>query len=292
MRHTALVIAGALLGACSPKESGALQGYGEASYIYIAAQDGGVIASVAVREGDAVASGTTLAALDPARAQDARDGALAAAEAARARTADDGALAEAVRQAEASRDLAAKTLKRSLDLAGTGAGSRAKLDVDRAALKGAAAALAAAKADRDAAVLQLGGAEADLRLAERRLADLTLKAPAAGTIERIYRRPGEVAAAGVPIMALLAPENMKVRFFVPEARLAAVKPGGVVKIACDGCAAGLTARITYVASEPQFTPPVIYSLEERQKLVFLVEAVPEIAGAIRPGLPVDVTLVP
>ncbi len=99
-----------------------------------------------------------------------------------------------------------------------------------------------------------------------------------------------MVAAGAPVLALLAPDNMKVRFYVPEGRLAAAKPGGVVTIACDGCAPGLTARITYVASEPQFTPPVIFSLEERGKLVFLAEAAPDRPDAIRPGLPVEVRL--
>lgn len=290
MTFRVCLLAALALAGCSEGPSDTLQGYGEAAYLYVAAQDSGVIETLAVQEGDQVVAGQTLATMDAARAGFARDAARAAAESARARAADDGALAEAVRQAESNRDLAIKTLRRSEELAGTGAGSRAKLDSDRAALKSAEAALAAARADRDAAVRMLGGAEADLALAERRVADHTLKAPAAGIIERIYRRPGEVAAAGAPVLALLAPENMKVRFFAPETRLAALKPGGTVQIACDGCAAGLTARITYVASEPEFTPPVIYSLEQREKLVFLVEAVPNDPAAIRPGLPVDVTL--
>jgi len=290
MRTTLLFAIAVVLAGCSPGPSETLQGYGEAAYVYVAAQDGGVIARLDAKEGDAVAAGDTLATLDGTRAGYQRDAAKAAAESARANVADGGALAEAVRQAEANRDLAAKTLARTEDLVKRGNASKAQLDADRAALQSAAAALAAAKAQRDAALQQLGSAEADLNLAERRLSDLTLIAPAAGTVERVYRRPGEVVAAGAPVLALLTPENMKVRFFVPEARLASVKPGAEVAIACDGCAPGLTARITWVASEPEFTPPVIYSLEERAKLVFLVEAAPSDPAAIRPGLPVDVTL--
>ncbi|MFT3809765.1 MAG: HlyD family efflux transporter periplasmic adaptor subunit [Micropepsaceae bacterium] len=290
MRAAALCLVPLMLAACSPQGDDTLQGYGEAAYLYVAPQDGGVIASLSVKEGDRVEAGAVVATLDGARAGYQRDAAKAAAESARANVADDGALAEAVRQAEANRDLAAKTLKRTEELVATKAASRAKLDTDRAALKSAEAALAAAKAERDAAIRQLGSAEAELGLAERRLADLTLKAPASGTIERIYRRGGEVVAAGAPVLALLAPENMKVRFFVPEAQLAAMTPGAEVSISCDGCKAGLTARITWVASEPEFTPPVIYSLDERAKLVFLVEAAPSDPAAIRPGLPVDVKL--
>lgn len=290
MRTHLLLGAALMLAACSPQGESKLQGYGEATYLYVAPQDGGVIASLNVKEGDRVEAGAVVATLDGARAAYQRDAAKAAAESARANVAEDGALAEAVRQAEANRDLAAKTLKRTEELVATKAASRAKLDADRAALTSAEAALAAAKAERDAAIRQLGSAEAELGLAERRLADLTLKAPAAGTIERIYRRAGEVAGAGAPVLALLAPENMKVRFFVPEAQLAAVTPGAAVSISCDGCRDGLTARITWVASTPEFTPPVIYSLEERAKLVFLVEAAPSDPAAIRAGLPVDVTL--
>ncbi len=290
MRTHLLLGAALMLAACSPESSGTLQGYGEAVYLYVAPQDGGLIAALDVKEGDRVEAGAVLATLDGARATYQRDAAKAAAESARANVADDGALAEAVRQAASNRDLAAKTLKRTEELVATKAASRAKLDADRAALTSAEAALAAAKAERDAAVQQLGAAEADLGLAERRLADLTLKAPASGTIERIYRRAGEVAGAGAPVLALLTPENLKVRFFVPEAQLSAMKPGGEVALSCSGCPAGLTARISYVAADPEFTPPVIYSLEERAKLVFLVEAVPSEPGTIRPGLPVDVTL--
>ncbi len=290
MRYALPVFAAlSALTACSPADDGALQGYGEAVYLTIAPQDGGVIATLDVKEGDAVVAGAVLATLDGARAGYARDAALAAAESARASVSEDGALAEAVRQAEANRDLAARTLARTEDLVKRGNASRAQLDADRTALKSAEAALAAAKAERDAALRQLGGAEANLNLAERQLSDLTLTAPAAGTIERIYRRTGEVAPAGAPVMALLTPENMKVRFFVPQARLTAVKLGAEVNIACD-CPAGLTARVSYIAHEPEFTPPVIYSLDERAKLVFLVEAIPADPAAIRPGLPVDVTL--
>lgn len=292
MKTHSLLAATLMLAACAPEADETLQGYGEAIYLYVAPQDGGVIASVNVKEGQHVEAGAVVATLDGARAGYQRDAAKAAAESARANVSDEGALAEAVRQAAAGRELAAKNLARTADLVKRGNAAKAQLDADRAALMSADAALAAAKAERDAALRQLGSAEAELGLAERRLADLTLSAPAAGTIERIYRRPGEVAAAGAPVLALLTGENMRVRFFAPEDRLAAMKPGAEVGISCDGCRAGLTARIISVASEPQYTPPVIYSLEERARLVFLVEAAPSDPGAIRPGLPVDVMIAP
>jgi hypothetical protein len=94
----------------------------------------------------------------------------------------------------------------------------------------------------------------------------------AGTIEQIFHRQGEVVAAGQPIVALLPPENLKVRFFAPEALLAQLRVGETVSIGCDGCEQPVAATISFIAREPQFTPPVIYSLDQREKLVFLVEA--------------------
>ena len=127
-------------------------------------------------------------------------------------------------------------------------------------------------------------------MAEQRLQDLAGAAPIAGTIQQIFHRQGEVVSPGQPIASLLAPENMKVRFFAPEAMLSQLPVGARVMISCDGCAEPVEARVSFVAQEPQFTPPVIYSLEQREKLVFLVEARFDGATPIRPGMPVDVRI--
>lgn len=276
------------LAACDAAPDSTLQGYGEAQYLYVASQDGGPLAELLVTEGDTVAAGTVLFRTDASRLQMALDGAEATAAAARARTDPSGALAEAVRQAEANAELARRNLKRTEQLVADGNAPRSRLDADRAALKSAEAAVAGAKAERDSAQRDVGAAEAAAALARRRVADAAVAAPAAGTVERIYRRPGEMLNPGAPVLALLPPEAMKIRFFVPEPSLAAFAVGRQVALSCDGCPDGLTASITYVAAEPQFTPPVIYSLEERAKLVFLAEARPDRPEAIRPGLPVDV----
>lgn len=290
MRTLAFLLTGAALAACSPEQSTTLQGYGEAEYVYVAAQDGGIIQDLLVREGDRVTPGETLAQLDPGRLRFAYDAARAAADSARSRVADDGALAESVRQAKANADLAARNLKRTEALVANGTTPRSRLDEDRAALASAQAVLAGAIAERDTALRNLGSAEADEALAKRRLEDLTLTANVEATVERVYHRSGEVVAAGAPVLALLPPQGMKIRFFVPEARLSSVKPGGAVDVTCDGCPADLHGTISFVATEAQFTPPVIYSLEERDKLVFLVEARLDRPEAVRPGLPVDVSL--
>jgi HlyD family secretion protein len=133
-------------------------------------------------------------------------------------------------------------------------------------------------------------AEARLHSAQTRLARRRVISPAAGMVHQIYYRPGEIAPAGRPVLALLPPANIKVRFFVPEATLPTIAIGDTIRVRCDGCAPDLTARISFIAQAAEFTPPVIYSLEERAKLVFLVEARPERPDKLRVGQPVDVAL--
>ncbi len=133
-------------------------------------------------------------------------------------------------------------------------------------------------------------AQARLNSAQTRLDRRKLPSPVSGTVQQVYFRPGEMVAAGRPIVALLPPGNLRVRFYVPEGKLPQLAYGDVVKVSCDGCAADLTARITFIASTAEFTPPVIYSREERAKLVFLVEAVPEKPLEFRVGQPLDVAM--
>ena len=141
--------------------------------------------------------------------------------------------------------------------------------------------------DTEAALRQ---AKANLEWAQTRLARRNAHSPSDGTIEQIYYRPGETVPAGRPVVALLPPGNLKIRFFAPQAALPELKYGDVVGISCDGCDKGLTAKISFIARSAEFTPPVIYSVEERAKLVFLIEARPEHPEKFRVGQPVTVTL--
>ena len=99
-----------------------------------------------------------------------------------------------------------------------------------------------------------------------------------------------MVAASRPILALLPPGNIKVRFFVPEAELPRFAYGDSVTVRCDGCADDIVARVSFIAKSAEFTPPVIYSLQERSKLVFLIEALPIEPAKLRVGQPVDVVL--
>jgi HlyD family secretion protein len=144
--------------------------------------------------------------------------------------------------------------------------------------------------DFDAAEMVLRDAQARLNSVQTRLSRRTVFSAVSGTVQQIYFRPGEMVPAGRPVLSLLPPGNIKVRFYVPEAALPGIAYGDEINVACDGCASGLTARVSFIAKQSEFTPPVIYSLEERAKLVFLIEALPEKPSELRVGQPVDVTL--
>lgn len=248
------------LAACAPEERG-LQGYVEGDYVTVAAPDAGWIDTIDVERGAAVEPGTLLFTLDATRETAARDAAKASAAQAAARLA-----------------LAETELMRQEKLAPTSAGSRQRLDQARAERDSALAA-------RDLAAAQL--AEAEWRLSQRRVA-----ARVGGFVDDVVREKGEYVPPGGAIVRLLPPGNVKLRFYAPESALPAIKMGQTIGIACDGCVAGMTARVSFIASEAEFTPPVIYSVGQREKLMFLIEARPADGAALRPGQPVDIALAP
>ena len=135
-------------------------------------------------------------------------------------------------------------------------------------------------------------AEAKLNAAQTRVRRRTGLSPVSGIVQQVYYRTGETVQPAKPIVALLPPGNIKVRFFVPEPLLARIAIGDRLHVTCDGCASDLAAAITFIARTAEFTPPVIYSLEERSKLVFLVEGRPEKPESLRVGQPVSVTVTP
>lgn len=184
-------------------------------------------------------------------------------------TLDDELQKAALRESDASLTNAQKEFQRAQALVKSNAGTQKALDDAEAALR---------------------TAEAKLQSSETNLARRKVASPAAGTVQEVYFRIGEIVAAGRPVVSLLPPGNVKVRFFVPEAMLPTLSLGETVGVSCDGCAANLTAQISFIADTAEYTPPVIYSLEERSKLVFLVEALPKQPEALRVGQPVSVSL--
>jgi len=142
----------------------------------------------------------------------------------------------------------------------------------------------------DDAWAALRQARANLEWSKTRLARRRVVSPASGNIQEVYFRPGETVPPGKPVIALLPPANIKIRFYAPETELARIKIGETVAVSCDACASGLTAKVSFIAGSAEYTPPVIYSREERAKLVYLIEARPEKPDDFRVGQPVSVTL--
>ncbi len=315
MRATRLLLLACLaLAGCGEDELRGWQGYVEADLRFLGADQAGRVTTLAVAEGDQVAAGATLFTLEDQSERAARDQAAGALQEAKARLARLQAAQQrpaeiAVLQAEEQSAIAALALSiaefnRVSALFAHGNASRSALDEARATrdrdqatlqqIQGqiALALLPAHELDIAAAKGAVAASEAALAAAETALARRRVVAPEAGLVQEVYYRAGEVAPAGAPVVALLPPAALKVRFFVPQAALAQVKPGARVAVSCDGCGAAIAARVTFVAREAEFTPPVIYSLEERQKLVFLVEATPEDPARLSVGQPVEVTLAP
>src|SRR5690242_12124536 len=166
---------------------------------------------------------------------------------------------------------AQQTYDRAASLSKTGSGTQASLD---------------------SAVSALRVAEARVNTSETRLSRRKGFAPVAGTIQQIYFREGEMVQAQRPVLSIMPPGNMKIRFFVPETELPKVAIGDEVKVTCDNCAADLTAKIYFIATTAEYTPPVIYSLDERNKLVYLIQARPARPDALRVGQPVSIYLNP
>ena len=142
------------------------------------------------------------------------------------------------------------------------------------------------QANLDSAVSALRVAEARVNTSQTRLARRSGFAPVAGTIQQIYFREGEMVPAQRPVLSIMPPGNMKLRFFVPEAELPKLAIGDEVRVTCDNCAADLTAKIYFIATAAEYTPPVIYSLDERNKLVYLIQARPSRPDSLA-GRPAD-----
>jgi HlyD family secretion protein len=162
---------------------------------------------------------------------------------------------------------AQQTFDRAQTLSRTGAGTQATLD---------------------AAVSALRVAEARVNTSQTRLSRRSGFAPVSGTVQQIYFREGEMVPAQRPVLSIMPPGNMKVRFYVPEPELPKLAVGDEVRVACDNCAADLSAKIYFIATSAEYTPPVIYSLDERDKLVYLIQARPSRPDSLRVGQPISV----
>jgi HlyD family secretion protein len=305
-----LPLAATLFAACAPPEPFAT-GYVEGEYVLIAPVEPAQIASLSVRRGERVAAGAVLAGMEARDAEIALAAATATYQRAQSELADlrrglrpeeIGVIEASLASARAQADEAGRQAERMTSLAARGAATESQRDdaataaaVARAKVAEVEANLAVAKlparpwtiAAKEAAV---AGAMSERNRAQWALGKRTLVAPADGIVDDVIRRPGEIAGPSAPVLSFLPDGAVKLRLYVPEGSVAAIRSGSVLSVECDACAAGLTATVTYVSDAPEFTPPVIYSLQNRQTLVYLVEARPTEAGSLKPGQIVDVRL--
>ncbi|SOC06708.1 HlyD family secretion protein [Rhodobacter maris] len=285
-------------------------GYVEGEHRALAPVAVAEVKSLAVTRGERVAAGAVLARQEDRDAQIALDQASAALAQAESQLADlkEGKRPEEIRVMEAARSSAQaklaeaeRTAARTSALAARGTATKADSDDAETALNVARASLAEAEANLAVAALparpaeiaaaeaSVRGARADLARAEWALGKRTLTAPTDGVISDLLLYPGEMAGPSAPVLTLLPDAAVTLRLYVDEADIASIRPGTKLAVQCDGCAPGLRAEVSYIAEGPEFTPPVIYSLQNRQKLVYLVEARPIGAAALKPGQIVDVT---
>jgi len=299
--------------ACGNNDQPFYQGYVEGDYVYVASSEPGRLDTLAVRRGQQVDANQPLYALDATREAAARDQALAEVAAARAQLEDiatgkrapevDVSLAQLAQAQAASRRSAAQLARDNAQFR-IGGIARSQLDDSREQAQSDAARVRELQAQvevnrlpgrdeaRRAQASQVEAADAALAQAEWTLNQKRLASPAAGRIFDTMYRVGEWVPAGSPVVSLLPPGNIKVRFFVPETVVGSLKIGQQATLRCDGCGDPIPVHIDYVSDQAEYTPPVIYSRESRSKLVYMVEArpAPDAAARLHPGQPVEATL--
>lgn len=256
--------------ACGQKPDNAWLGYGEGDTVFVAAPQPGWVEEMRVARGTAVHRGDLLFVLDTTAQQAGRDQAKGALVQARA----------ALAQEKSNLVYTRTELRRQQGLARAGAGTPTELDAALTSYQQSAARIA----QLQASIAQM---EASLSGAAYSLSQRQIVAATDGPVQDIYFWPGEYVPASTAVVSILPPANVYARFFVPEAQLAGVHLGQKVRITCDGCKP-MTATITFIAQQAEFTPPVIFSIGNREKLVYKLEARAPGGLALHPGQPIDV----
>ena len=310
------IVGAAVLVACNRPPSDRVQGYVEGEFVYVASPFAGQLEALSVRRGGQVRAGEALFALERVSEKAARDEAerrlsqaLANLEDAKKgkRPTEIDSLKAQLKQAQAALRLSSREVIRQEGLrAVPGAAVELEVDRARAARDQDQQRVAQLQADLNTALLgsrtdQVIAAEAEVRAREAALAKAEWEfgqkrqqAPKSGLVFDTLYREGEWVPAGRPVVVVLPPENIKVRAFVPETRVGAIHPGDEVLVGVDGVQKPFAGKVSYIAPRAEYTPPVIYSQESRDKLVFMIEVVfdPQSAVDLNPGQPVDVQLGP
>jgi len=309
----AMVLAAVAAFGCDRSRPVSYQGYVEGEFVYVAGKLAGRLEALPVARGDTVKAGDTLFVLEHAfedqgvtqaeaqltQAEDTlRDKekglrpeeiAQITAELGRARAAHELSRLEYERRVKLFAD--ATIAKEELDTART-TRARDREQVRELSAKLATGRLASRVDQVKAAAAAVEAARAALGQAQWNLDQKTQTAGVSGLVYDVLHYRGEWVAAGAPVVTLLPPENVKARFFVPQAVAGSLAVGRPVRVSCDGCGAPVPATIAYIAPKVEYTPPVIYSQGFRDKLVIMVEAAfsPDVAVRMHPGQPIDVYL--
>jgi HlyD family secretion protein len=303
-----------VVAACKDSTPPGLQGYVEGEYVRVAAPFAGTLVTLDAQRGAQVKAGAALFAREAenedaagreaeerlrkasAQVEDLRKG--------KRPTEIESSRAQ-LAQAEVAAGLSEREWRRQLDLVSKGFVSRSKADEARSQRDGDRKRVE--QLQNDLATMQAGARPDEIRAAEAeaaaakqalaqadwKLRQKSVASAVDGLVADTLFVRGEWVPAGSPVVSLLPAANVKVRFFVPEPRLGAVKVGQKVSVSCDGCGNPIDASVSFIAPQAEFTPPVIYSKESRAKLVFLIEARPSAAqdaARLHPGQPVDVKL--
>ncbi len=286
-------------------------GYAEGEFILVAPVAVAQIKHVAVERGARVEAGELLVEMEKQDSEIAVAAAKAALAQAQAHLADlqvgrrpeeIGVIEANLASANAQADEANRTRDRISNLAERGAVTNSQKEDAISAAQIAAAKVAQIEGELSVARLParpqvIAQAEAAVSAAEAALSravwnyeqrSLSLSEPV--TVFDVIRNDGEIVGPTAPILSVLGDGAVKLRLYVPETAVSGIKVGDTLIVSCDGCREGLTADITYISKEPEFTPPVIYSLGNRQKLVYLIEARPTTDSTLKPGQIVDVAL--
>lgn len=314
LRIAALLALAAILSGCWWQDGDdTLQGYVEGDFLDVGADETGRLVALAVALGDEVEAGAVLFRIDDSDAEAALREAEARLAQSKALLADlrIGKRPEEIDVLQAQRDEivaslenARRDLQRYQTLHSAQVVSDARTDQAQEEFRVLQSRLASMEAQIEVARLaarddQIRAAEdavdaagAAIERVNARISRLSGRAPMAGSVQDTYFEPGEVVPAGRPVVSVLPPENLKIRFFVPEGRFSEVKLGGAVTISCDGCPEPVPAKVTFISKAAEFTPPVIYSVHARQKLVYMVEARPDDVSGLKVAQPVDVRIEP
>ena len=309
----ATIVLLALAAGCSDKPADAFPGYAEAEYVRLATPIAGTLSKLHVQRGDRVERNAPAFVLEQDSERAAREEAASRVQRAQAQLAnlqkgrrpeELAAVQAQLAQAIAALKLSTSNLARQKQLVedrfiapalldeARGAVDRDQARVNELRAQVRVANLGARSDEIEAAGQELKAAQAQLAQADWKLAQKTQRMPVAGSVSDVLYREGEFVQAGSPVVSLLPPQNIKLRFFVPETQFAALQLGQEVIVQCDGCPVPIPAKISYLSSAPEYTSPLIYSKENRSALVFMIEArpAPDHAALLHPGQPVEIRL--